>query len=61
MHPQPERLEAALRGMREVARGARLKFGEFPSEMRPEYITPEIAQLLDRCSDAAYLAIGAQR
>jgi B12-binding domain/radical SAM domain protein len=60
MHPQPERLEAALRAMREVAGGARLKFGEFPSEMRPEYITPEIAQLLDRCSDAAYLAIGAQ-
>ncbi|MBX5459295.1 MAG: TIGR04013 family B12-binding domain/radical SAM domain-containing protein [Thermogemmatispora sp.] len=60
MHPQPERLEVALRAMREVAGGARLKFGEFPSEMRPEYITPEIAQLLDRCSDAAYFAIGAQ-
>jgi radical SAM superfamily enzyme YgiQ (UPF0313 family) len=34
--------------------------GEFPSEMRPEHITPELAQLLNRYSDAAYLAIGAQ-
>jgi len=46
--------------MHEVAGDAKIKFGEFPSEMRPEYITPELAQLIDRYSDAAYLAIGAQ-
>jgi radical SAM superfamily enzyme YgiQ (UPF0313 family) len=46
--------------MLEVAGEAKIKFGEFPSEMRPEYITPELAQLIDRYSDAAYIAIGAQ-
>jgi radical SAM superfamily enzyme YgiQ (UPF0313 family) len=46
--------------MHEAAGEAKIKFGEFPSEMRPEYITPELAQLIDRYSDAAYLAIGAQ-
>jgi tRNA A37 methylthiotransferase MiaB len=60
VHPDDQRLEQALRAMREVAGEAKIKFGEFPSETRPEYITPELAQLLDRYSDAAYLAIGAQ-
>jgi B12-binding domain/radical SAM domain protein len=60
VHPDYGRLEQALIAMREVAGVARIKFGEFPSEMRPEYITAELAQLIDRYSDAAYLAIGAQ-
>jgi len=60
VHPEPERLEEALVAMHEVAGTAKLKFGEFPSEMRPEHITPELAQLLNRYSDAAYIAIGAQ-
>lgn len=60
VHPDTAQLEQALLAMREAAGGARIKFGEFPSEMRPEYITPELAQLIDRYSDAAYLAIGAQ-
>ena len=60
VHPDIGRLEQALRAMHEVAGEARIKFGEFPSEMRPEYITPELAQLIDRYSDAAYIAIGAQ-
>lgn len=60
VHPDVARLEQALLAMREAAGGARIKFGEFPSEMRPEYITPDLAQLIDRYSDAAYLAIGAQ-
>lgn len=60
VHPDYARLEQALIAMHEVAGTARIKYGEFPSEMRPEHITPELAQLLDRYSDAAYLAIGAQ-
>jgi B12-binding domain/radical SAM domain protein len=60
VHPDARRLEQALIAMRDVAGGAKVKYGEFPSEMRPEYITPELAQLIDRYSDAAYLAIGAQ-
>ena len=60
VHPDVARLEHALRAMHEIAGEAKIKFGEFPSEMRPEYITPELAQLIDRYSDAAYIAIGAQ-
>jgi radical SAM superfamily enzyme YgiQ (UPF0313 family) len=59
-HPDYARLEQALLAMHEVAGEAKIKFGEFPSEMRPEFITPELAQLIDRYSDAAYVAIGAQ-
>lgn len=60
VHPHYDRLEHALKVMHEAAGAAKIKFGEFPSEMRPEFITPEIAQLVDRYSDAAYIAIGAQ-
>jgi B12-binding domain/radical SAM domain protein len=60
MHPDYARLEQAFIAMHEVAGKARIKFGEFPSEMRPEYITPELAQLINQYSDAAYIAIGAQ-
>lgn len=60
VHPEYARLEEALIAMHQTAGGARLKFGEFPSEMRPEHLTPEFAQLIDRYSDAAYIAIGAQ-
>jgi B12-binding domain/radical SAM domain protein len=60
VHPSYTDLEQALIAMHEVAGEAKIKFGEFPSEMRPEHITPELAQLIDRYSDAAYLAIGAQ-
>lgn len=60
VHPDYARLEEALLAMHKVAGSARLKFGEFPSEMRPEYMTAELAQLIDRYSDAAYIAIGAQ-
>ncbi len=60
VHPDYARLEQALMAMQEVAGKAKIKFGEFPSEMRPEFITPELAQLIDRYSDASYLAIGAQ-
>jgi B12-binding domain/radical SAM domain protein len=60
MHPDYTQLEQALQAMKEVAGHAKIKFGEFPSEMRPEYITPELAQLINQYSDAAYVAIGAQ-
>lgn len=60
IHPDYARLEEAFVAMHKIAGNAKIKFGEFPSEMRPEHITPELAQLLDRYSDAAYIAIGAQ-
>jgi B12-binding domain/radical SAM domain protein len=60
VHPHYGRLEHALIAMREVAGGARIKFGEFPSEARPEHLTPELVQLLNRYTDAAHFTIGAQ-
>ena len=60
IHPDYARLEKALTAMHEVAGTAKIKFGEFPSEMRPEHITPETAQLINQYSDASYVAIGAQ-
>lgn len=59
-HPDYARLEHALSAMHQTAGAAKIKFGEFPSEMRPEHITPELAQLIDQYSDASYIAIGAQ-
>ena len=60
VHPYYERLEHALLAMREVAGKARIKFGEFPSEARPEYITPELVQLLNEHTDSVHFTIGAQ-
>jgi radical SAM superfamily enzyme YgiQ (UPF0313 family) len=53
-------LEQAAVATHEVAGKAKIKFGEFPSEMRSDFIITELAQLIDRYSDAAYLGIGAQ-
>jgi B12-binding domain/radical SAM domain protein len=60
VHPCYEQLEQALVAMRAAAGGARIKFGEFPSEARPEHITPELCRLLDRYTDSAHFTIGAQ-
>jgi radical SAM superfamily enzyme YgiQ (UPF0313 family) len=59
-HPDDQKLEQALCAMQEGEGEAKIKLGEFPREMCPEHLMPELAQLLDRYSDAAYLAIGAQ-
>lgn len=60
VNPHYERLEQALLAMRRVAGGARIKFGEFPSEARPEHITPELVQLLNEHTDSVHFTIGAQ-
>src|SRR5260370_34237772 len=60
VHPNYTRLEQAFIAMPAVGGKANIKFGGFPSEMRPEHITPELAQLIARYSDASYIAIGAQ-
>jgi B12-binding domain/radical SAM domain protein len=60
VHPDYALLEQALIAMREAAGHARIKFGEFPSEARPEFITPELVKLLNHHSDAVHFTIGAQ-
>lgn len=63
--PDPDlaAVEALLRGVREVigpSPGARLFYGTFPSEVRPEHVTPEAMALLRRYVDNTSLIIGGQ-
>jgi B12-binding domain/radical SAM domain protein len=54
-------VEALLRGTRESAGpGARVYFGTFPSEVRPEHVSREALALLRRWVDNDTLVIGAQ-
>lgn len=63
--PEPDlaAVEALLAGVREVigpSPGARLFFGTFPSEVRPEHVTPEAMALLRRYVDNTSVIIGGQ-
>lgn len=63
--PEPDlaAVEALLAGVREVigpSPGARLFYGTFPSEVRPEHVTPEAMALLRRYVDNTSVIIGAQ-
>jgi B12-binding domain/radical SAM domain protein len=59
--PRLEAIEELLRRVREAAGGdARIWFGTFPSEIRPEHVTPEVLALLRRHVANDHLAIGAQ-
>jgi B12-binding domain/radical SAM domain protein len=57
----PERIDELLTRVREAAGGeARIWFGTFPSEVRPEHVTPEALRILRRHVANDHLAIGAQ-
>lgn len=61
--PDLEAVEALLRGVREVigpSPGARLFYGTFPSEVRPEHVTPEAMAMLRRWVDNTSLIVGGQ-
>jgi len=59
--PRLEAIEELLRRVREAAgEDARIWFGTFPSELRPEHVTPEALRLLRRHVANDHLAIGAQ-
>ena len=51
-------LLAALRGS--LSAGGRIIFAHFPSEARPEHITPDTLSLLDEFADNDEIVIGAQ-
>jgi B12-binding domain/radical SAM domain protein len=54
-------IEELLRTTREAAgRSARIYFGTFPSEVRPEHVTPEAVAMLRRWVDNDTIVIGAQ-
>ena len=60
-HPDPARLEELLAAVREaLPRPGRIFFGSFPSEVRPEFVTPETAALVRRHAANTMLVIGAQ-
>lgn len=56
--PALERLLGGLRGI--LGPGGKLFFGSFPSEVRPEHVTPETIALAVKYSDSDNLVIGAQ-
>lgn len=59
--PRLEAIEELLRRVREATGGgARIWFGTFPSELRPEHVTPEALRILRRHVANDHLAIGAQ-
>jgi B12-binding domain/radical SAM domain protein len=59
--PNLAAVEALLRATREAAGpGARVYFGTFPSEMRPEHVSREALALLRRWVDNDTIVVGAQ-
>jgi B12-binding domain/radical SAM domain protein len=59
--PRLAAVEALLRTTREAAPpGARVYFGTFPSEVRPEHVSPEALALIRRWADNDNIVIGAQ-
>lgn len=56
-----ERLEALLAGVRDVmGNQGRIFYGTFPSEVRPEHVTPQSLEILRRYVDNDNLVIGGQ-
>jgi radical SAM superfamily enzyme YgiQ (UPF0313 family) len=59
--PRLDAVESLLRMTREsVGPGARVYFGTFPSELRPEHVSPEALALVRRWADNDAIVIGAQ-
>jgi len=56
--PNPAAVEELLRSVRSV--GGKPYLGTFPSETRPEYVTPEVLRILRRYAANKRLAIGLQ-
>jgi B12-binding domain/radical SAM domain protein len=58
---QLDAVEELLRGVREeLGAQGRIYFGTFPSELRPEHVTPQALAILKRYADNRQLVIGAQ-
>jgi len=57
-YPHWRQLLEALQPLRQ--KGARIFFGSFPSEVRPESLTPENIKILKRCCDNTRLVVGVQ-
>jgi B12-binding domain/radical SAM domain protein len=59
--PRLDRVEELLLAVRrEIGAQGRIFLGTFPSELRPEHVTPEALRLLRRHADNGALLVGAQ-
>jgi B12-binding domain/radical SAM domain protein len=59
--PDLGRVEGLLRAVREVVGPAgKVYFGTFPSEVRPDHVTPDALAIIKRYADNTALAIGGQ-
>lgn len=58
--PDLDAVEALLATVRDEIGGRRLYFGTFPSEVRPEHVTPQALALLRRYIDNRTLIVGGQ-
>ncbi|HBB66330.1 MAG: B12-binding domain/radical SAM domain-containing protein [Elusimicrobia bacterium GWA2_56_46] len=59
--PALDRIEALLKGARAIlGNKGRIFFGTFPSEVRPDHVTPETLELTRRYAGNKRLVIGAQ-
>lgn len=58
--PRLDRVEALLTAVRAAIGAGKIYFGSFPSEVRPEHVTPEAMRLLARFVDNKTLIIGGQ-
>jgi len=56
--PNPGAIEELLRGVRE--RGGTPFLGSFPSETRPEYVTPEVLRVVKRYAGNRRISVGLQ-
>ena len=56
--PDPSAIEELLRGVREA--GGEPYLGSFPSEARPEYVTPEVLEVVRRYAANRRISVGLQ-
>lgn len=58
--PNPEKISKLLKELAEIPLPKRIFFGTFPSEARPDFVTPEILDCISRYCANSRIAIGAQ-
>jgi B12-binding domain/radical SAM domain protein len=59
-HPNPQKLQELLSGIKNIDRIKQINFGVFPSEVRPEFITKEVLQSVIPYISNKYLTVGVQ-
>jgi B12-binding domain/radical SAM domain protein len=60
IEPNFDAIERLLKGIKAIPKINKIQFGTFPSEVRPEFVTKEIMQLVKPYITNTHLVIGAQ-